>query len=139
MCCSRGPLTHTHTFPQPGSVLESATSSRQPSHRYTRLSRVRLEVGLFRAPGGQWLAALLPVAQLPTFTLLVLPSSEAQARLVGQLTARQPTIAPLSSASQHPAQTMVDPSTLCSPRNMGQSPSFFSPPTLPSWPPGHSS
>lgn len=47
---SRGPLLHT--LPQPGPVLESATSSRQLPHRYTRLSRVRLEVGLFRALEG---------------------------------------------------------------------------------------
>lgn len=98
------PDTHTHTpLPAAWPVLEPATSSRQPSHRCTRLSRVRPEVGLFRALGGQWLAALLPVAQLLTFTFLVLPSSEAQARSVSQLAAPQPTIAPLSSAFQWPS------------------------------------
>lgn len=125
-----GGPSHTHTFPQLSPVLESATSSRQPSHRYTRLSRAQLEVGLFRAPEGSGSAALLPAAQLPTFTLLVLPSSEAQARLVG----RSPPTAnhhSSESAASAPAQDHGRPIHALLPTNMGSpSPSSLPHPAL---------
>lgn len=98
-CVLQQGTPNTHTFPQPGPVLQPATSSRQPSHRCTGSGWKWVCSG---TPRGQWLTALLPVAHLPTFPLLVLPSSKAQAVSVGQLAARQPTVNPLSSAAQRP-------------------------------------
>lgn len=76
--------------------------------------------------------ALLPVAQLRTFTFLVLPSSEAQARSVSQLAALQPTIAPLSSAFQWPSADRGGPIHALLPSEYGAESLLLLSPTPPS-------
>ena len=123
-CVLRQGTPSTHTFPQPGPVLQPATSSRQPSHRCT-------------GSGRKWVCSGPPraVAHSSVASCSSLPSSEAQARSVGQLAARQPTVNPLNSAAQQPGADRGGPIHVWLPTEHGAESLLLFSPTLLSWAP----